>query len=576
MGKTRKPGPSHRHSQNGSRKTARLWAAALASAFVIGFFLYSPAMNGPFLFDDAGLPFAQSTLQDRPLSDWVSGVRPVLMFSYWVNRTLWGDSPVSYHAINVVIHVLNAALVFLALRRLLALSGWTERIAQTAAAGALVFLIHPLQTESVSYIAGRSESLAAFFMLLAYVVFLYRRKEAISWMECILVLALFALAVKTKENAVSLAGILFLTDVFWPAPFSTRGLRRNWRLYALMVPGGMLAAASVFRVLLTSRSAGFSLPGVTWYQYGFTQARAIFVYIRLALFPVGLSIDRDYAVSHTIFEHGAVFWLILLAGFLAACFRLRRKYPLACFGFLFFLAALAPTSSIVPIADPLVERRMYLPLLGLILVGCELSRRVRLTAPVGWSAAALAVTALSGWCYTRNQQFGHPETLFAEAASQSTHNARPYVHLAHTLYEENRCAEEIPYLERADGLFPRSDEIQMEWAGAMECLGNMEEAARRLRLAAQMNPRSDAWEMLGLVYGEMNKPDESGAALRMAVQVKPDSPSAHRSLAIWYEAMADYDAAEREYSRSLALDGRDRAASLGLLRVRQLRARKRQ
>jgi tetratricopeptide (TPR) repeat protein len=201
---------------------------------------------------------------------------------------------------------------------------------------------------------------------------------------------------------------------------------------------------------------------------------------------------------------------------------------------------------------------------------------VRLTAPVAWSAAALAVTALSGWCYTRNQQFGHPETLFAEAASQSTHNARPYVHLAHTLYEENRCAEEIPYLERAGGLFPRSDEIQMEWAGAMECLGNMEEAARRLRLAAQMNPRSDAWEMLGLVYGEMNKPDESGAALRMAVQVKPDSPSAHRSLAIWYEAMADYDAAEREYSRSLALDGRDRAASLGLLRVRQLRARKRQ
>jgi tetratricopeptide (TPR) repeat protein len=531
-------------------------------------------MSGPFLFDDAGLPFAKATLHDRPLSDWVSGVRPVLMFSYWVNHSLWGENPVSYHAFNVLIHALNATLVFLALSRLLALSGWTERIAQTAAAGALVFLIHPLQTESVSYIAGRSESLAAFFMLLAYVVFLYRRKESISWIECLVVLALFALAVKTKENAVSLAGILFLTDVFWPAPFSTRGLRQNWRLYALMIPGGMAAAAMVFRVLITSRSAGFSLRNVTWYQYGFTQARAIFVYIRMALFPMGLSIDHDYAVSRTVFEHGAIFWLVLLAGLLTACFRLRRKYPLACFGFLFFLMALAPTSSIVPIADPLVERRMYLPLLGLILIGCEVSRRVRLTAPVAWSAAALAVAALSGWCYARNQQFGNPETLFVEAASQSTHNPRPYAHLAHTLYEENRCADEIPYLERADSLFPRSYEIQMEWGGAMECLGNKEEAARRLRLAAQINPRSDAWEMLGLVYGEMNKPDESGAALRMAVQVKPDSPSAHRSLAIWYEATADYDAAEREYSISLDLDGRDRAASVGLLRVRQLRAKK--
>jgi Tfp pilus assembly protein PilF len=94
-----------------------------------------------------------------------------------------------------------------------------------------------------------------------------------------------------------------------------------------------------------------------------------------------------------------------------------------------------------------------------------------------------------------------------------------------------------------------------------------------MQLAAQFNPHSDAWEFLGLIYGAMNKPDESGAALRMAVQVKPDSASAHRSLAMWYEAVADYAAAEREYSRSLALDRSNREATLGLLRVRQFRAR---
>jgi hypothetical protein len=530
-------------------------------------------MRGPFLFDDAGLPFASATLQDRPLSDWVSGVRPLLMFSYWLNRTLWGESPVSYHAVNVLIHALNAALVFVALRRLLTLGGWAERRIAPAAAGALVFLIHPLQTEAVSYIAGRSESLATFFMLLAYVAFLYRRKESISWSECVLVLAFFALAVLTKENAVSLAGILVLTDVFWPVPFSTRGLRQNWRLYALMVPGAMLAAAAVFRMLATASSAGFSMRGVAWYQYGFTQARVVFAYIRLALWPAGLSIDRDYAISHTVFERGAIFWLLLLAALLAACFYLRRKYPLACFGFLLFLVALAPTSSIVPIADPMVERRMYLPLLGLILIGCELSRRVRLSPPVMWSVGAVIVTLLSGWCYARNQQFSHPETLFADAAAQSTHNSRPYVHLAHTLYEEGRCEEEIPYLERADRLFANNYGIQMEWGGALECLGRLEESARRLQLAAQINPLGDAWEMLGLVYGAMNKPDESGAALRRAVQVKPDYASAHRSLAIWYEAVADYAAAEREYSRSLALDSHDRQARLGLLRVSQLLAR---
>ena len=575
--RSQKSGRSQRNAPNGSRKTWWLFLAALACALVIGFFLYTPALSGPFLFDDLGLPFASATLRDRPLADWVSGVRPVLMFSYWVNQTFFGHHPVDFHAVNVLIHVLNAALVFLVLRRLLALGDWMEqRLTQAAAAGALVFLIHPLQTESVSYIAGRSESLATFFMLLAYVAFLYRPKESISWTQCILVLALFGIAVGTKENAISLALILFLTDVFWPKPFSTSGLRQNWRLYALLIPGAIIAAGGVLWMLAAAPSAGFSLSGMAWPQYGLTEARAIFVYIRLAIFPVALSIDHDYAVSHTIFEHGAIFWLLLLTGLLAACFQLRRKYPLACFGFLFFLAALAPTSSIVPIADPLVERRMYLPLVGLILIGCEIIRRIRLSPPIAWSAGAVAVTLLSGWCYARNQQYAHPETLFADSAADSTRNWRPYVHLAHTLYAERRCEEEIPYLERADRLFPKNFDIQMEWGGALECLGQPREAARRLEFAAQIKPDSQAWELLGLLYGAMHKMGESGVALRTATRLQPESPSAHRSLAIWYEAVAAYTAAEEEYSRSLALDSRDRLAGLGLFRVRQLRAKQRQ
>ena len=85
--------------------------------------------------------------------------------------------------------------------------------------GALVFAIHPLQTESVSYVAGRSESLAALFLLLAYVVFLYRRNESISWVEALLVLVLFGAGIRTKENAVSLAAILILTAFFGPSLF---------------------------------------------------------------------------------------------------------------------------------------------------------------------------------------------------------------------------------------------------------------------------------------------------------------------------------------------------------------------
>jgi hypothetical protein len=490
------------------------------------------------------------------------------MFSYWVNQRLWGNDPESFHVVNLLIHVLNAGLVFLVLARLLSRAGWmAKRVRWAAAIGSGIFLIHPLQTESVSYVAGRSESLAALFLLLSYVLFLYRRQEAISWLEAFGVVVLFALAVRTKENAVGFAAVLILTDVFWPIPFSTARLRRNWRLYALMAPAALFGVLYVFSVLAAAPSAGFSLQTFTWYQYGFTEARAIFEYIRMALWPVGLSLDHDYPASHTILEHGALVWLLLLGAVIAVAIRFRRSYPLACFGLLFFLLLLAPTSSIVPIADPLVERRMYLPLVGLILIGCEVSRHVRL-APRWTAAAGAAALVLLGFtCYARNLEWSQPEQVLASAAAQSTHNLRPYINLTETLVHEHSCGPAVPYLKRAEQIFPNHYDVDVAWGWALECLGRRQEAMQRLETAARLNPNSRIYEWIGLLYGEMGRPEEAGVALHKAVQLDPGSESAHEALALWYEATRDYQAAEQEHQRSLALDPHDEAARAALLRV---------
>src|SRR5438270_10401510 len=190
------PGKKNRPAPGGPPFSAwslpRVAAALFLTAFVAGLILYLPALRGAFVLDDHTLPFHHLSL---------TGVRPVLMFSYWANYQLFGDTPSSYHLVNLLIHVSNTCLVFLILFRLLSLAGWTSyRRTTGSAVGALIFLIHPLQTESVSYIAGRSESMAALFVLLAYAVFLYRRHESISWMEAAAVLVLFGLGVSTKEN----------------------------------------------------------------------------------------------------------------------------------------------------------------------------------------------------------------------------------------------------------------------------------------------------------------------------------------------------------------------------------------
>ena len=137
------------------------YALALAAALVAVLAAYGPALRGPFLFDDAYLPMSLPEYARAPLRAWVAGVRPLLMLSFWANYRLFDAEPLSYHLFNVLCHFANGVLVFLVARRLLARAGESgfSRAALAAFAGAL-FLLHPVQTESVAYVASRSEVLS--------------------------------------------------------------------------------------------------------------------------------------------------------------------------------------------------------------------------------------------------------------------------------------------------------------------------------------------------------------------------------------------------------------------------------
>ncbi len=541
------------------------------AALIVGAGLYSSALHGTFLFDDQTLLFRQG-VDSASLREWLSGVRPLLMFSYWLNYWSSGSDPFGYHAFNLLIHAVNTGLVFVVLSRLLGLAESPQaKRYWTAALGATVFLIHPLATESVSYIAGRSESLAAFFLLLAYAVFLDGYAKPISWARSAVVVTLFGMAVATKENAVALAGLLLLTDLSWPRPYSVQGLRRNYRVYALMTPGVVLAAVWVGRVLSGAGSAGFSIKAFTWYQYGFTEARAIFAYLRLAVIPLGQSIDHSFAISRTVTDHGSIFYLILLAALITAAILVRRRYPLASFGFLTFLILLAPTSSVIPIADPLVERRMYLPMIGLIVMACQLAYRQRWS--MVWVSVLAAILMVFGvLCYERNEMWGKPYQIWESAIQVSPSKGRPYLGLVESLVADNRCADAIPYLEQGERLMPRDFSIQLAWGKTLECQGKREDALQRLDRAATIAPSSDIYQLIGLLCGEMGKKEAAGAALKKATQLDPGNASAHSALGLWYEATGDAVDAEQEYRQALLRNAYITEAQNGLARVQKASA----
>jgi protein O-mannosyl-transferase len=522
---------------------------ALIAALFLAFELYGPALDSPFQFDDKSLPFAVPRFENQPLSTWISGNRPVLMFSYWLNSALDGINVSRFHAVNILLHFLNSVMAFLVLRHFI-----TTRWLAVLLGG--VFLVHPLQTESVSYIAGRSESLCAFFFLTAYTIFLWRPPGPIGWGRSAGIVALYAAAILTKEHGVVLPALLLLTDAFQ----SPNSIRRNWRLYLPISALALTGLAMVARVLATSNSAGFNTRGVTWDQYALTQTRAIFHYIRLALLPVGQSIDHDFPISRTPFEHHA--WIFLAALLIAAAtaYHFRRQYPLAAFGAFAFLIMLAPTSSIVPIADPFAERRMYLPLLALLLVAAEALRRFRISIPTGVFILAI----LSFLTYQRNRLWSDPVAFWLDTVRLSPQKGRPHSHLAEAAIGGHQCAAVAPVFEDARKRLPNDYHVLTGYAKILECVNQPEEAAGLLRQAAKVRPSSEVFELLGLLYGEMENTEASRRALESAIRINPGSASAHLAMGLWYHSARDWANAANSYRRVLEIEPFNRSARAAL------------
>ena len=537
------------------------WIAAVAAAVIAVFVAYDPAMHGPFLLDDTSLPYRNPGMATATLMGWLAGMRPVLMLSYWLDFQAHGENTYGYHVMNVALHLFNGALVFLMARKIL---GWAQ-VAQAgvnawAGFAASLFLLHPLQTESVAYIASRSETLSVFFFYAAFVVFLYRKDVAVSLGTSAAVLVLFGAASMSKEHTVVLPGLLLLTDYFWNPGFSLSGIRKNVKLYVPIALGAMVGAAFVWRVLKGAPTAGFGMKDLTWYQYFFTQCRAIWVYVRFFFLPFGQNIDHDFATSRTVLDQGAIFGLIALVALVAAAWMSRRRFPLGSYGVLVFLLLLAPTSSIVPIKDTLVERRMYLPFIGLLFVVLELARRMK-PSKLAMIAVVLVLGVLT---YQRNLLWGDTIAIWKDSVEKSPRKVRPAFQLAFGYYNDGRCADAIREFERAAGLATPNYDLLTDWALAYDCVGRPAEAAAKVNQALGLEQNAHAYALLGMIYGKQGRSAEALDALDKAAAVNPGFEMTYVYRGNVYAQQNNWARAAEEYQRALSFNPNNAAAQAAL------------
>jgi hypothetical protein len=201
------------------------------------------------------------------------------------------------------------------------------RTALALFSGAL-FLLHPLQTESVAYVASRSEVLSVLFYYAAFAVFIYSNRDSMSLARAVAVVALFGAAAATKEHTLTLPLLIVLTDFFW----HRGGLRKNAFLYGLLALVCAAGGVVVWKILLAANTAGFHMADLSPASYFFTQCRVIWIYVRMFLLPFGQNVDPDIPISAGLLDHGAIFGLIALLAVTAAAWIYRKRWPLASFG----------------------------------------------------------------------------------------------------------------------------------------------------------------------------------------------------------------------------------------------------
>ena len=394
------------------------WPALLAAIAVVA---YLPSLIGPFHFDDYNVivdyptVHSWSTLFERA----GAGVRAVLKASYVLNWTL-DPGPLGFHLVNIALHALNTVLLFLIGKRLIP-DNVRNYSVSPALLGALLFALHPMQTEAVTYISGRSSSLMATFYLGALLAYLRGAHWTIS---CLL----FMLALATRETAVTLPAALLLIELCRRTDWRTI-VQRQGAHWALLTAGGVF-------ILLNERY--FDLIA---YGYGerslhdnlLTQIGAVSY---LIWHLVGLSdLNIDPALpTITEWTPALALQLALLCALLALGVANIRRRPWLAFGILWFFLQLAPTNSIVPRLDVANDRQLYLACWGLffaLVVQIEVPR-----------AAAVSLCLLfAGASVMRQLDYRDEITLWEASVRSSPWNARAHNNLGYAYYQAGRKPE---------------------------------------------------------------------------------------------------------------------------------------
>jgi len=515
-----------------------------------GVIAYCNSLNGPFIFDDIraiehnesirALWPPQRALVAPPGNTFAA--RPIANLSFAISYAMFGLDVRGYHATNIALHVCAALVLYGVLRRTFRLPRLRERFGRDADAIALAITllweVHPMLSEAVTYISTRTEVLMGLFFLLTFycAARAFESTRPAKWYALAVVAC--AIGMGCKEVMVAAPLLVFLYDALLVHDGSFLApLRRRPAFYGMLAATWLITPALLFLLTDLTKHTGQGLGSITPWRYALTQTGVIVHYFRLALWPDQLTIDHfDWPIAQSVAQVWA-YALIVLAALLLTVSGLVRRRPWALLGAWVF-AILAPTSSFVPLGSEVVaERRMYLPMIALLIALVLLGRRLigeRRGLSVG--VVGVLVVVLTIATLDRNTDYSSAVSIWTDTVEKRPYDMRALSELARLLAAEGRHREAREYAERVVRIDPTYPGALTALGGILIGEGRLEAANHNLRLAVLLDPRDSlAHANLGLALARQGRTDEAIEKYREALSRSPNFVDAHVYLA---EALA--------------------------------------
>jgi protein O-mannosyl-transferase len=572
--------------------------------FGVGSLLYINSIHNDFVFDDISLIVKNKSIRSVANIPDILGItsgrihyRPLRVISYVVDYQLTGMRPEGYHLFNILYHVLASCMVFLIAQAL-------TKNRTVAWAAALLFIAHPIQTESVTYIAGRRDILSGLFFFVGFYFFLKQRTSP-SKKYLILIVLSYLLSLLSKEMGVTLPALMFVYDILmdpedsqgsrnWPGAWISKVkgvLKKHWAFYLTFLL--MVAFFTVYHVFLRKASRQQEFYGGTMASNFSTVLNIWIFYIKMLFLPVSLNASHTFTLSRSFFEWRTISSIFLLLALFSLLIGLTiKRREIWAFGGFWFFITLLPVSHIFPHHELAAEHYLYIPSFGfaLVLALCfaALLRNSR-WKPLVVSCFAAVLVFYGYQTVRRNLDWKDELTLWSDSVRKSpdsyratlslgvsfmarrdydkaieqfknsirirNNNPLAYNNLGVISLERNDPAQAAVEFNRAIVCNPRYPEAYNNLAKALAALGRTNEAIGQVRTAVSLSPRTAAYHFnLARLYDMEQRFQEAVPEYREAVRLEPELFEAHYYLGMAYTRLQNPEEAVRAFEHAARLE----------------------